>query len=88
MDWIELEWAETGDLGPDRPDYIAIHGEKGVARVYADETRYEGAIWRYFLWWYAVPNHGHTSSRREAFVEVERRYYQHLAGAGDGKAQD
>ena len=38
MEWVELEWADTGDLGPDRPDYMAIHGEKHVARVYIDET--------------------------------------------------
>ena len=39
MEWIELEWVETGDLGPDRTDYVAWHGDKKVARVYIDKVK-------------------------------------------------
>ena len=72
MEWVELEWADTGDLGPDRPDYFAWHGDKKIARVYLDKAGRGYVLWRWFLWWYAVPNSGHAVSRREAFPEVER----------------
>ena len=38
MEWVELEWVDTGDLGPDRPDYVAWHGDQKVARVYVDKV--------------------------------------------------
>ena len=78
-EWIELRWAETGDLGPDKPDYIAHDGATKVARVYSDQTIMGGVKWYWFLLWYAEPNSGITESRREAFVEVERLYNEHHA---------
>ena len=81
MEWVELQWTDTGDLGPDQPDYIALHGEKRVARVYSHGTVMSGTKWQWFVWWYAVPNSGITDSRREAFLEVERLYNEHLQQA-------
>ena len=51
-----------------------------MARVYGDHVGKSELFWGWFAWWYAVPNSGHTKSRREAFLEVERRYNQHLGG--------
>ena len=82
MDWVELEWADTGDLGPDRRDYVAWHGDNKVARVYIDQVGRGYVLWRWFVWWRAVPNSGQTESRREAFLEVERRYNEHIASGG------
>lgn len=82
-DWVELEWSDTGDIGPDNQDYIAYHNGKSVARVYSDSTILTGTHWRWFLGWYAVPNTGQTESRREAFVEVERLYNLHLGVTDD-----
>ena len=87
MEWIQLEWTDTGDLVADNPDYVALHGDKRVARVFSHGTIRSGTRWQWFIWWYAVPNSGQTESRREAFLAVERRYNQHLAGAGDGEAK-
>jgi hypothetical protein len=86
MAWVELEWTDSGNLGADQPDYVAMHCEKRVARVYAHGTIRSGTQWQYFLWWYAVPNSGIAHSRREAFLEVERLYNEHLRQAEKGRA--
>jgi hypothetical protein len=58
MEWIERSM--NGDVGPDRPDYIAYHDGKAVARICSGENLLTATRWRYFL--------------RQAFVEVERLY--------------
>ena len=82
MEWVKLEWADNGDLGPDRPDYVAWHGDNKVARVSIDKVGRGYVLWRWFVLWHAVPNSGHTESRREAFLEIERRYNEHITSGG------
>ena len=81
MNWVELEWADTGDLGPDHPAYVAWHGDKKVARVYLDKVGRGYVLWRWFVWWVCCPNSRNTESRREAFLAVERRYKAYLGGS-------
>jgi hypothetical protein len=78
MEWVELEWVDNGARSPERGDYIALVGEKSVGRVSSKKTMMFGKRWHWFLWWPAVPNSGSTRSRREAFLEVERRYNVYL----------
>ena len=70
MERVELEWTDTGDLGPDRPDYVARHGDKKVARVYLHKVGRGYVLWRWFVWWYAMRNSGHTESRRKRFSRL------------------
>ena len=52
-----------------------------MGRAAMNGTVMSSTKWQWFVWWYAVPNSGITDSRREAFLEVERLYNEHLQQA-------
>src|SRR5262245_34652250 len=72
---VTISWRISEHFQDGTPKYTASHEGKDIACVYETRSIHFGKQWLWALWWGAGPPvTGHEDSRREAFLEVERRY--------------